>query len=289
MSLTIATIKPMECFKYEQIPNCYAEFPPELCEICCAWEDADRQELLGAVIAVPLAMETDRAAIRFLWLRDEIGRGEIFLRILLQLRDGLRSKGISRMLYWHLRFDGEEDGILTEKKLKELGFYAQKQKFYSCAYYVEDFFDTSFVERMITLAVKDTHVHRFREYSANKCWQLLQKLEEAEGEVFYGLSLESPFSRFCMEGNTPLGAMTVEQPELETIVIGGVSLRNITHKKQVFSALLAGVLSAALESRGLDCRLIARFKSEEERDLLERLLGLSEIPVEYKPYIFNIR
>ncbi len=289
MELTIATIKPMESLRYPQIADYYAGFPEDLCEMCCAWEDPGRMELVGAVAAVPLALEQDVAVIRFLWLRDEIGRGEVLIRILLQLGQKLKSRGISRILYWHMLFDGVEDGPLNDKMLKLIGFRPEQQRFFSCAYYLEEIYDTQFMQTMITLSVKDTLVKRFPEYSRNKSRLLLKKLEKSARGSFYGASLESPISRFCMNGSTPLGAMILEMPDPDTVVIGGVRLSNTKQKKLIFASLLAGVFRDALETHGLDTRVIGRFQTEDERDLMERILGLSEIPVEYQPYYFSIR
>ena len=289
MELTIATIKAMESLRYPQIADYYAGLPEDLCELCCAWEDPGRTELLGAMAAVPLASDSAVAAIRFLWLRDEIGRGEVLIRILLRLGQGLKNRGISRILYWHMIFDGEEDGAMTDKTLKLLGFRPEERRFFSCGYYLGDIYDTPFMQSSITLSVKDTLVKRFSEYSRNKSRLLISKLERAAREPFYGCSLESPYSRFCMNGNVPLGAMTMEMPDPDTVVIGGVRLSNNKQKKLVFAALLAGVFREALETHGLDTRVIGRFQTEDERDLFERLLGLSEIPVEYQPYYFSIR
>ena len=280
MSYYVSLLDPVELLRYPKIPGGYADIKKDRCIILGVFEDEAKYNLLGCVIAAVSAQDTKRAILKYLYIKESESKDRIFVSLIYNLRAELITYSVNRLYFNVYMIDGQAEEPLTQDLIRGI---PSKKEYYAAGYFVQDICDSAIMVWRYQKMDENVHVGHFYEYSSGKCRNFLKKLGKVDATT------ESPYSRFYMMNNSPIGAVCMEQPDDNTIVISSMSSAKGKKKDIVYAALLTGALSDAFLEHGLEFRILFRSESSEDIEIIEKYLGESTIPVTYKSYFIPIQ
>ena len=282
MSYFASTIDPIQSAWLPNIPDYYSKLKKGSCIFLCLWEDETREKYLGCIVASFSAVNPSHAYVKYIQIEEGEVKEKIFISLVFNLRSELLPRGIDRLYFSVCMIEGATDGILTMDMISRIACRQVDEEEFFTGYFVQDICDSAFMVWRYKKMEEDLHSRHFYEFSDAKCALFLKKLENPSATP------ESPYGRFYLADNKPIGGLCMEQPDDNTIVISVFADKNRKKRASIYAAILAGALSDALYEHGLDFRVFFRLKSQEDVSIIEKYLGESTIPVEYKSYYIPI-
>jgi hypothetical protein len=294
MKARIELLTPQGVMACPDVPDHFGDLRQGECMILGAWpEDMDipaeelpGEDMLGCIAVVPLSLDPETVAIRFLWLQEDTDQETVYKDLFWRLRGLIRHEGMKRILLWTFSVEGEIVAGPDPELLKNLGWIEEQHTLKLGGWSLRDIYDSDFLAKDTPRLEQDPQLERFDSFSRRRLLQLMRRLQIPENEAVLSPSIESPFSRLYMEGRNPRGMVCAEKPCKEIVVLSHSWFPLYPSRESIFQATMAGALGAALEGEGLDTLLLARFSRVEHLRTLENLIGPADVETEQRAFIF---
>ena len=281
------TIEPEEYVQYKENFTDFPELPGNdsiIMGTSVSDPDAEEEWLMALLIAAVSVADEKVAHVTYVWRRRQDSVEDIFAEMLPAFLEELKRRGIKQILARTVTIDGKEYGVLTPKILKTAGFTGPGTYGISGGYYLADFYDSLFMRTQAIRASQDEHLLSFASCTEEECRKYLKELRKDTEDAGFSFISHMPFNYFYINDNKPLGVMAIEHIGRNSCILDGAFIKDGLGGAKIFRALLAGVLSGALEGEGMQSRLYIRFADPGYQRLIEECFDEWSINAEIADY-----
>lgn len=286
MDYYITQPKGHEITSFPEIPDFFTDIRQESCIYVAAFDTPGKDEILGLFVIRQSALDPAETDIRYIWIRPASESKQIFSAMIRYTIDLFKNMGIKSTLFRTTMTGEEQTGFFTDELAGELKLPPVKENCVFGGWYVQDFFDTEFFAGDMPKLAADPSLISMATVYSKKAERMIADMSPAHGGTVGIPDTESTFSYFYMSAGKPVAAMTARLLSDNIVLLSGFYSNDKPCDRDVFLHLVSAVLDAALEGLGLDAQVIFRFTDTSYKEILEDILGVAELAVDQKLYMF---
>lgn len=275
---------------YEKYPEISELFPgdPESDDIIIGADNGEDSIILALMIGSISITDRSAACVSYVWRRRQDTDEEIFRDMLEAFRKELKSRNITKLRFRVINVEDITYSLLNGKMLEDIGCIKAEEHGSSMGYYLADFYDTAFMRSQVIKASQDEHLVSFALCTKEECSRYLKELQKDKQDTDFSFMSYMPFSYFYFEKGKPVGALAIEHYGRGSCLLDGVVIKKGKTEGKIFRALLAGVLSGALDGEAMQMRLYMRLDNTKYLHIVEESLGEWSFTPEISDYIYTV-
>ena len=280
-------IRPQDYEKYSEISDIFPA-DPEDNSIIVGADNGEDGIILALIVCSPSITDRSIAHISYVWRRRQDIDEVIFKEIFLEAQKELGIRKIKRLCLRVINVEGRSYSLMNPELLEEIGCTKEKKHGETLGYYLADFYDTAFMRSQVVKASQDEHLVSFSLCTEKECLKYLKELQKENPDVDLSFMSRVPFSYFYIDKGKPVGALSLEHYGRGSCILDGAIIRKCPAEGKVFRALLAGVLSGALDGEGMQMRLYVRMDDKEYINVIEENFGERSFWPEMTDYVYRV-